>query len=75
MINWPHRGNDYGHDLNRLMYGESAWRVWAAEAIAHSQNFAHFIQAELGARYGLATDAFPQRSEGLGAGAFALMPY
>ena len=75
MLNWPQQGNDYGHDLNRLIQGNEAWRAWAAEAIAHSQNFAHFIQSELGPRYGLATDAFPHSPRQLGGGAFALMPY
>ncbi|MEM9819162.1 MAG: FAD-dependent oxidoreductase, partial [Cyanobacteria bacterium P01_D01_bin.6] len=75
MLNWPQQGNDYGHDLNRLVQGHEAWQTWAAEAIAHSQNFAHFIQSELGPRYGLATDAFPQIPGSLGGGAFAMMPY
>jgi hypothetical protein len=75
MINWPHRGNDYGHNLNRLIQGTLAWRSWAEEAIAHSQNFAHFVQTRLGQRYGLATKAFPKMSQCLGGGAFALMPY
>lgn len=74
MINWPHQGNDYGCNLNQLVEGESAWRSWATAAIAHSQNFAHFIQRELGSRYGLATGAFPDVSA-LGGGAFALGPY
>jgi hypothetical protein len=75
MLNWPTQGNDYGHDLHRLIQGETAWRAWAAAAIAHSQNFAHFIQTELGSRYGLATEAFPKIPGRLGGGAFALMPY
>ena len=75
MLNWPQAGNDYGHNLQRLVQGETAWRTWAQEAIAHSQNFAHFIQSELGPRYGLASEAFPQLPGRLGGGAFALMPY
>ncbi|MGD1944483.1 MAG: FAD-dependent oxidoreductase [Leptolyngbyaceae cyanobacterium] len=75
MLNWPQQGNDYGVGLQRLVGSESAQREWAVEAIAHSQNFAHFIQSELGARYGLATDAFPQIPGQLGGGAFALTPY
>ena len=47
----------------------------AKEAIAHSQNFAHFIQSNLGRRYGLAADAFPALPNQMGGGAFALMPY
>jgi hypothetical protein len=75
MLNWPQQGNDYGRELNRLIQGETAWREWAKAAIAHSHNFAHFIQSQLGRRYGLATDAFPTLSDQLGGGAFALMPY
>jgi hypothetical protein len=75
MLNWPTQGNDYGHDLHRLIQGETAWHAWAEAAIAHSQNFAHFIQTELGSRYGLATAAFPKIPGRLGGGAFALMPY
>ncbi len=75
MLNWPTQGNDYGHALERLIQGETAWQAWAEEAIAHSQNFAHFIQTQLGPRYGLATEAFPTLPGQLGGGAFALMPY
>lgn len=75
MLNWPQAGNDYGRDLQRLVQGATAWRTWAEEAIAHSQNFAHFIQAHLGQRYGLATQAFPYFPDRLGGGAWALMPY
>lgn len=75
MLNWPNRGNDYGHDLHRLIQGDAAWQAWADEAIAHSQNFAHFIQSHLGRRYGLATEAFPTIPGRRGGGAFALMPY
>lgn len=75
MLNWPHRGNDYGVGLDRLVNGDAAWRAWADEAIAHSQNFAAFIQAELSPRYGLANGAFPRLPGGLGGGAFALHPY
>ncbi len=75
MVNWPHQGNDYGVDLHRLVAGEAAWQAWAEAAIAHSHNFAHFIQTALGDRYGLATQAFPTLPGQLGGGAFALMPY
>ncbi|RZM77231.1 FAD-dependent oxidoreductase [Leptolyngbya iicbica] len=75
MLNWPTQGNDYGQDLNRLIGGDAAWQTWAEEAIAHSRNFAHYIQSTLGDRYGLATEAFPQWPGRLGGGAFALMPY
>lgn len=75
MINWPHHGNDYGVDLQRLVQGDDAWTAWAKAAIAHSQGFAHYIQSQLGRRYGLATDTFPTDPQGLGGGAFALQPY
>lgn len=75
MLNWPQQGNDYGYDLNRLIQGKAAWREWAEAAIAHSQNFAHFIQSALGPRYGLASNAFPKMAGKLGGGALALMPY
>ncbi len=79
MINWPHRGNDYGVDLGRLIQGEGAWQAWAKAAIAHSQGFAHFIQTQIQPqgkrRYGLALDTFPVDPQGLGGGAFALQPY
>ncbi|MEO1207965.1 MAG: FAD-dependent oxidoreductase [Cyanobacteria bacterium J06638_20] len=75
MLNWPQKGNDYGEDLNRLMQGKAAQEEWAQAAIAHSQNFAHFIQTNLGDRYGLAEQAFPQLTNTVGGGAFALHPY
>lgn len=75
MLNWPQQGNDYGQNLHRLIQGEAAWRAWADEAIAHSQNFAYFIQSHLGRRYGLATGAFPPLAGQRGGSAFALMPY
>ncbi|MEO1181532.1 MAG: FAD-dependent oxidoreductase, partial [Cyanobacteria bacterium J06636_28] len=75
MLNWPQQGNDYGVNLQRLLQGEKSRQQWAEEAIAHSQNFAHFIQTELGQRYGLATDTFPKLPGRLGGGAFALQPY
>ena len=75
MINCPHQGNDYGVKLQRLLQGTAAWTDWARDAIAHSQGLAHFIQAHLGRRYGLAADTFPQHPTNLGGGAFALQPY
>ncbi|MGD1861543.1 MAG: FAD-dependent oxidoreductase [Leptolyngbyaceae cyanobacterium] len=75
MMNWPQQGNDYGHDLQRLVASAAARRAWSEEAIAHSQNFAHFVQSKLGRRYGLAEQAFPQLPGRLGGGALALMPY
>ncbi|MCU0532813.1 MAG: FAD-dependent oxidoreductase [Hydrococcus sp. Prado102] len=70
MINWPICGNDYGEGLTRLIESGSSRREFLEEAFCHSQNFAYFIQKELGQRYGLAEDIFPQKE-----GAFALHPY
>ncbi len=75
MINWPHCGNDYGKDLNRLVQSAEARCEFDQEARNHAQGFAHFIQAELGRRYGLAAGTFPIEPNGLGGGAFALHPY
>jgi hypothetical protein len=75
MINWPQQGNDYGLDLHDVIGDVTAQREWSQAAIAHSQAFAHHIQTQLGHRYGLATDTFPEIDNGLGGGAFALQPY
>ncbi|MFQ3616653.1 MAG: FAD-dependent oxidoreductase [Cyanobacteriota bacterium] len=75
MINWPHHGNDYGRNLNRLVQSAEARREFEQEARNHTQGFAHFIQAELGQRYGLASKTFPAAPRGLGSSAFALHPY
>lgn len=75
MINWPQRGNDYGERLSRLIESAEARREFWQEARWHSQNFARFIQAQLGQRYGLAEQTFPQCEGWLGGGAFALYPY
>ncbi|GAB4373899.1 MAG: FAD-dependent oxidoreductase [Elainellaceae cyanobacterium] len=74
MINWPQHGNDYGVNLNRLIESESARQEFLQEAYEHSQQYARFLQQELGQRYGLAEDVFPA-DDGLGGGAFALHPY
>ncbi|MBD2421335.1 FAD-dependent oxidoreductase [Anabaena cylindrica FACHB-243] len=70
MINWPICGNDYGKKADRLIESEIARREFEQECFWHSQNFAHFIQTQLGRRYGLATGVFPSVSP-----AFALHPY
>ncbi|NJP19717.1 MAG: FAD-dependent oxidoreductase [Hydrococcus sp. CRU_1_1] len=70
MINWPICGNDYGERLGRLIETESSRREFLEEACCHSQNFAYFIQKELGQRYGLAENIFPHDKS-----AFALHPY
>lgn len=72
MINWPIRGNDYGEGVGRLVESATAKNAFLQEAYWHSYNFARFLQAELGDRYGLAPEIFPHR---LGQGAFALHPY
>lgn len=74
MINWPHKGNDYGINLNRLVESEAARAAYGQEAQRHSQAFARYIQTQLGRRYGLAQDVFPATKLSPGGG-FALMPY
>ena len=73
MINWPKQGNDYGVGLDRLL-DPTTRQEFLQEAYWHSQNYAHFLQEQLGRRYGLALDTFPQ-SDRLGGDAFALHPY
>ncbi|MEO1148018.1 MAG: FAD-dependent oxidoreductase, partial [Cyanobacteria bacterium J06638_22] len=75
MINWPQKGNDYGENINRLIASEAERRAFFQDARDYSQQFAHFIQTELGDRYGLAVDTFPQEPQSMGGGAFALHPY
>ncbi|MEA5579844.1 FAD-dependent oxidoreductase [Nodularia harveyana UHCC-0300] len=70
MINWPICGNDYGEGVGRLIESEAAKNDFLQECRWHSQNFAHFIQKNLGRRYGLAESVFPGNS-----GGFALHPY
>lgn len=74
MINWPHQGNDYGVGLHRLIESDQARAEYEQEAQWHSQAFACHIQRQLGRRYGLAQDIFPQTARSPGGG-FALMPY
>lgn len=74
MINWPHRGNDYGVGLHRLIESASARLQYQQEARWHSQSFARYIQSRLGRRYGLAERTFPSTDRS-SSGAFALMPY
>ncbi|NJO93374.1 MAG: FAD-dependent oxidoreductase [Hydrococcus sp. RM1_1_31] len=70
MINWPICGNDYGEDLGRLIASETSRREFLQEAYNHSQNFAYFIQQELGQRYNLAQSIFPHFQT-----SFAFHPY
>ncbi|MBD2249796.1 FAD-dependent oxidoreductase [Nostoc parmelioides] len=70
MINWPICGNDYGEGVGRLIESAAAKGDFFQESRWHSQNFAHFIQTQLGLRYGLAEQVFPHASS-----AFALHPY
>jgi hypothetical protein len=70
MINWPICGNDYGIGVERLLDSEISRCEFFQECRWHSQNFAHFIQSQLGRRYGLAEGMFPGSST-----AFALHPY
>ncbi|MEA5602684.1 FAD-dependent oxidoreductase [Nostoc sp. UHCC 0252] len=70
MINWPICGNDYGQGVGRLIESDVSRDEFIQECRWHSQNFAHFIQNQLGRRYGLAEKVFPHAST-----AFALHPY
>jgi len=72
MINWPIYGNDYGKELGRLVESEASRKQFWQEAYQHSLDFAYYIQSQLGRRYGLAKNIFPNN---LGEGAFALHPY
>jgi hypothetical protein len=71
MINWPQCGNDYGRDLNRLIASDTAKQEFHQEAFWHSQSFARYIQTQIGDRYGLAENVFPNPQNS----AFALHPY
>ncbi len=77
MINWPICGNDYGKGLGRLIESEASRGEFLEECRWHSQNFARFIQNQLGHRYGLAEQVFPSWfGRGLSAStAYALHPY
>ncbi|PIG90937.1 FAD-dependent oxidoreductase [Gloeocapsopsis sp. IPPAS B-1203] len=66
MMNWPISGNDYGVKVERLITSKTAQNEFLQECLWHSQNFAYFIQSQIGRRYGLA-DVF-------GTG-FAMHPY
>jgi hypothetical protein len=60
MINWPIHGNDYGHGVKRIVASQELRYEFLQECFWHSQNFARFIQNQLGHRYGLANNIFPQ---------------
>jgi hypothetical protein len=75
MINWPTQGNDYGEGVERLIQSPHKKSAFLQEAFWHAQGFAHFIQTQLGQRYGLSSTAFPELPGCLGGGAFALHPY
>ncbi|RAM52659.1 MAG: FAD-dependent oxidoreductase [Hapalosiphonaceae cyanobacterium JJU2] len=76
MINWPIHGNDYGEGVGRLIQPEAAKQEFHQECFWYSQNFAHFIQNQLGRRYGLADGIFPQIPKIQNrTGAYALHPY
>ncbi|MEH1770644.1 MAG: FAD-dependent oxidoreductase [Nostoc sp.] len=70
MMNWPICGNDYGEGVGRLIESDVTRGEFIQESRWHSQNFARFIQNQLGSRYGLAEKVFPHTST-----AFALHPY
>ena len=73
MMNWPICGNDYGKEVGRLIESEASKSEFLQECRWHSQNFAHFIQNQLGDRYGLAEQVFPEYRNPCTA--YALHPY
>ncbi|AFZ20290.1 FAD-dependent oxidoreductase [Allocoleopsis franciscana] len=73
MINWPIHGNDYGEGVGRLVESPEQRQQFLQEALWHTQGFAHFIQTQLGHRYGLADNIFSPSL--MGGGAYALHPY
>ncbi|MCV3212440.1 FAD-dependent oxidoreductase [Plectonema radiosum NIES-515] len=73
MVNWPICGNDYGKGVGRLIESETSKSEFLQECRWHSQNFAHFIQNQLGDRYGLAEQIFPEYLNS--STAYALHPY
>ncbi|KAF3885971.1 MULTISPECIES: FAD-dependent oxidoreductase [Nostocales] len=79
MINWPIHGNDYGHGVGRVIASSEKRREFLQECLWHSQNFARFIQHQIGYRYGLAHHIFPPfpRSPipSISPSSFALHPY
>ncbi len=82
MLNWPIKGNDYGEGLERLLGSTTDRQAFFEEAKNHSLGFAHYIQCELGDRYGLAEDTFdcgpltaPVSPNAAPTTAFALHPY
>ncbi|MBD1906997.1 FAD-dependent oxidoreductase [Funiculus sociatus GB2-A5] len=62
MINWPVCGNDYGEGVGRLVESEAARHEFLQESLWHTQSFVHFIQTQLGRRFGLAENIFPESS-------------
>jgi hypothetical protein len=71
MINWPQCGNDYGRDLNRLIGSEQDREAYHQEAFDYSLSFAYYLQKNVGDRYGIAQDIFPNPQNS----GFALHPY
>lgn len=69
MINWPIHGNDYGEGVARLIQSPQAKQEFLQECRQHTEAFAYYIQNNLGDRYGLATNSFPNGT------AYALHPY
>ncbi|MFZ4666497.1 MAG: FAD-dependent oxidoreductase, partial [Prochlorotrichaceae cyanobacterium] len=67
MINWPICGNDYDQGCDRLVGSREQRQQFDQEARWHSQAFAHWIQHQLGRRYGLALGTFPVLNPGTNA--------
>jgi hypothetical protein len=59
MINWPIHGNDYGEAVQRLLVAPHEQHAFYQASLWHSLGFAHYIQSQLGQRYGLAYGTFP----------------
>lgn len=72
MINWPIHGNDYGIGVERLIASKTAQNEFLQECLWHSQNFAYFIQSQIGRHYGLADVFIDSDNQRTG---FAMHPY
>ena len=84
MLNWPICGNDYGEGLDRLITSTGTKSEFLQESLWHTQGFLHYIQTQLGRRYGLAEGVFPTYANRVGThscaslhhnSAYALHPY
>jgi FAD dependent oxidoreductase len=72
MLNWPICGNDYGEGLDRLVSSTAARAEFLQESLWHTQGFLHYIQTQLGRRYGLAEGVFPDLAAQAGQNQFTI---